>query len=139
MGFFRAREFSRTAGCLIYVLIFGLLAAQCACSPARPSGGGGPKKNDGSGSPNSNVLRSTQANVLLNPFCPVGPADQLDVSQESIVLSSDSEPEVTEVGRVTNIEVVGSRQQDAAESSVYRARMQEQIWKDSVSALPRLH
>ena len=50
------------------------------------------------------------------------------------MLSSDSEPEVTEVGRVTNVAIIGSRQQSAAESSAYRAHMQDRVWKDSVSS-----
>ena len=68
MGSLRAREFSRAVGCLIYVFVFGLLVAQCACSPARPSGGGGSKKNDGSGSPNSNVSRFTRVKCLVEPL-----------------------------------------------------------------------
>ena len=68
MGSLRAREFSRAVGCLIYVFVFGLLVAQCACSPARPTGGGGSKKNDGSGSPNSNVSRFTRVKCLVEPL-----------------------------------------------------------------------
>ena len=118
----------RADGNLSRLVLFGLLLSRCDCSPARPTGG---SKKGGSGSPQSNVFYIFPLLVLT--VMSSGPNDQLDVSHDTIVLSSDSEPEVTEVGRVTNVEIVGSRQQSAAESSAYRAHMQDRVWKDSVS------